>query len=378
VKNEKMGLAVIIFDFATIAILINLFVFQLLNAQTSSQTVILKEGFNFISFTVVPSITAQQLIQQYQNIEDIYFYNPFAGSFLSYNDGNLSALGSGKGYIIKAKSQTEISITGEAITNTSDIILKPGFNLVGFSKISGTTKFKEFVEKSNKIQGIYKWNSGSGSFIQVIRNNNATMVELLDGVDPAISSGSSYFIKVTQETVISFDQEYIKIDGEITQNKIQSLSLSKQYDNVNAGSNYDLNKIIINADYSNNDTKVINGVLWSVNSGNGKIENNQYFNSLETGTVILRASYTENNVSIYADLNLSIIAPPQILEMKSAILNQNGGEIKLDSQISYAVLPGALNDSAEVIIAKINNYNELYKDKPIIRLNLTVIFHSVN
>ena len=58
-----MGLAVIIFDFATIAILINLFVFQLLNAQTSSQTVILKEGFNFISFTVVPSITAQQLIQ---------------------------------------------------------------------------------------------------------------------------------------------------------------------------------------------------------------------------------------------------------------------------------------------------------------------------
>ncbi|NMD00021.1 MAG: hypothetical protein GYA62_09905 [Bacteroidales bacterium] len=62
----------------TIAVLIHLFLFQSLNAQTSSQTVILKEGFNFISFTVVPSITAQQLIQQYQNIEDIYFYNPFA------------------------------------------------------------------------------------------------------------------------------------------------------------------------------------------------------------------------------------------------------------------------------------------------------------
>ena len=55
-----------------IAILIHLFLFQSLNAQTFTQTVILKEGFNFISFTVIPSITAHQLIQQYQTIEDIY------------------------------------------------------------------------------------------------------------------------------------------------------------------------------------------------------------------------------------------------------------------------------------------------------------------
>ncbi|NMD00014.1 MAG: hypothetical protein GYA62_09870, partial [Bacteroidales bacterium] len=85
-------------------IIILLFLTIRVYAQNNSQILSLKEGFNFISFTVVPSMTSQQLIQQYQAIEDIYFYNSSAGSFLSYIAGNLNTLGNGKGYIIKAKS----------------------------------------------------------------------------------------------------------------------------------------------------------------------------------------------------------------------------------------------------------------------------------
>ena len=132
-------------------IIILLFLTIRVYAQNNSQILSLKEGFNFISFTVVPSMTSQQLIQQYQAIEDIYFYNSSAGSFLSYIAGNLNTLGNGKGYIIKAKSQTEITVTGEPVINLSNIIIKPGFNLAGFSKVAGTTKFKEFVEKSIEL-----------------------------------------------------------------------------------------------------------------------------------------------------------------------------------------------------------------------------------
>ncbi len=136
---------------------------------------------------------------------------------------------------------------------------------------------------------------------------------------------------------------------------------------MNAGTNYDLNKIITNANYSNNDTKIINEVTWSVNSGNGKIENNQ-FNSFETGTVILRANYTENNVLVYADLNLSIIALPQIIAIKSAILSQDGGEIKLNDQISYSIAPGVINESSEVIVAEVKYFDNFYSGKMVIRV----------
>ena len=81
-----------------------------LSASTLTQTVTLKEGFNFVSFTVVPSVTPQQLIQQYQTIEDIYLYSSSAGSFLSVGSGELVTLNPGKGYIIKAKYSDIINI----------------------------------------------------------------------------------------------------------------------------------------------------------------------------------------------------------------------------------------------------------------------------
>ncbi|HPG59066.1 MAG TPA: hypothetical protein PKW98_14695, partial [Candidatus Wallbacteria bacterium] len=107
------------------------------SAQTESQSLILKPGFNFISFTVTISITPQQLKQFSSYVEDVYLYSAAAGSFLSVNEGTLTTIAAGKGYIIKSASAETLTLTipGSLLANVNNITLKPGFNLVGFSKV---------------------------------------------------------------------------------------------------------------------------------------------------------------------------------------------------------------------------------------------------
>ncbi|EKD68387.1 MAG: hypothetical protein ACD_47C00655G0001, partial [uncultured bacterium] len=44
-------------------------------AQTAGQTLILKPGFNFVSFTAVVALTPQELKTLAPAVEDIYLYN---------------------------------------------------------------------------------------------------------------------------------------------------------------------------------------------------------------------------------------------------------------------------------------------------------------
>lgn len=148
-----------------------------------TQNISLKPGFNFIGFTVKPSITPQNLKTQNPAIEDIYLYNAAAGSFLSASESALTSFGIGKGYIIKSNSQFSISIDGETIQAIESTLLKTGFNLIGISKISDSITFSNFMKGHAEIKGIYKWNNASGSFLQVIKNAE-NIAELIDGVDP--------------------------------------------------------------------------------------------------------------------------------------------------------------------------------------------------
>ncbi len=175
-------------------------------AQTA-QTITLKPGFNFISFTSVISMTPAQLKTQNQAVEDIYLFSAAAGSFLSANDGTLSTLAAGKGYIVKssATSDTPLSISGDAIQTIGNINIKTGFNLIGFSKIPLTvTTFKSLMNVYTSIKGIYKWSPAAGSFIQVVRDNSGA-VTLLDGADPSFKAGESYFFNMAEDTTINYD-----------------------------------------------------------------------------------------------------------------------------------------------------------------------------
>ncbi|HOD41375.1 MAG TPA: hypothetical protein PKL57_12520 [Candidatus Wallbacteria bacterium] len=160
------------------------------NAQNSGvdQTIVLKNGFNFVSFTVTPPASPSDLKSKDTNIEDIYLYSAAAGSFLSLSEGTLTSLSVGKGYIIKSKADASITINGPPASSIGDITLKKGFNLLGFSKLSSSAKVNAFtglMNSSSAIYGIYKWSPAAGSFIQVVRDSDGN-ITMLDGGDPSL------------------------------------------------------------------------------------------------------------------------------------------------------------------------------------------------
>ncbi|HBC74286.1 MAG TPA: hypothetical protein DC017_05385, partial [Candidatus Wallbacteria bacterium] len=124
-------------------------VFSLMVFSTAGadQSLVLKNGFNFVSFTAQVSLTAQQFKALNAAIEDLYLYSPAAGSFLSVQEGTLASVSAGKGYIVKISSAQDISlsVTGAELSSIGNISLKAGFNLAGFSKMPEAVKFSELM-----------------------------------------------------------------------------------------------------------------------------------------------------------------------------------------------------------------------------------------
>ena len=172
----------------------------------AAQQIILKPGFNFISFTQKVTLSPADFKVLNTAIEDIYLYSATAGSFLSASDGTLDSLGAGKGYIIKNSSTLDvtISVDGAALSTIGNISLKTGFNLAGFSKMPETVTFSQLMTRQPKIKGMYKWNSAAGTFFQVVRNASG-VIEKLDTVDPAMKASESYFINMAEELPLNYD-----------------------------------------------------------------------------------------------------------------------------------------------------------------------------
>jgi len=68
----------------TVTVLLVLAIFDQCSAQSVSQTINLKNGFNFISFTVKPDSTPQQLIERDPSVAEIYLYSA-ASAFSKYS-----------------------------------------------------------------------------------------------------------------------------------------------------------------------------------------------------------------------------------------------------------------------------------------------------
>ncbi len=207
----------VIFVFVFIFIFIVIFIFNFNFAHSLSaapagvsQTINLRTGFNFISFTLSPLVTPEAVIASNTAIEDIYQYSAAAGSFLSYSDGTLKNLYAGRGYIIKSRADTAVALEGEAVTAIGDIALKSGFNLIGVSRLPpSAASFSLLIKNSAVVSGLYKWSSSAGSFITVMRGLDNLPV-MLDGTDPSFKAGEAYFINITSDTSINFDNDAIK------------------------------------------------------------------------------------------------------------------------------------------------------------------------
>lgn len=191
----------------------------------ADQSLVLKNGFNFVGFTAQISLTAAQFKALNAAIEDVYLYSPAAGSFLSVQDGTLASLSAGKGYIVKISSAQDVSlnIAGAALSSIGNISLKAGFNLAGFSKMPETVKFSELMARQPKIKGMYKWSLAAGTFIQVVRNASGA-VEQLDGSDPVIKAGESYFINLSEDLPLNYDGAYVTVGTVPSETKIAFIS----------------------------------------------------------------------------------------------------------------------------------------------------------
>ncbi|OQA80799.1 MAG: Neutral metalloprotease precursor [bacterium ADurb.Bin243] len=173
----------------------------------------LKAGFNFVSLTVVPTMTISELQTQNTLLEDIYLYSAAAGGFLSVSEGTLTSLGAGKGYIFYMKDNGSVNISGSALATIGDIKLKTGFNLVGFSKMPETITCSQFMTRYPSIEGIYSWSPAAGSFISVVFNPSTKAIEQLDGSDPVLSLGKSYFLDVKEDVTLNYDGSTVAITG---------------------------------------------------------------------------------------------------------------------------------------------------------------------
>ena len=290
-----------------IAIILTFVFFRHSYSQTTQQILSLKSGFNFIAFTVKPSQTPTELISQNPSIQNIYSYSASSGSFLSVSEGTLLTLNVGKGYIIKASSDIMLQITGVEVPTIGNILLKPGFNLVGFSKVSEAVKFTQLMSRSSLIIGMYKWSASSGSFITVLGGGN-----IVDGIDPTVTFTQAYFISVSSDTYINYDSMPIIFGGGNTTTQLTGLIINDgQTLKATFGDSIDLSKIKITATYLDTTAKDITSLaIWTLKTGGGSLAGNIYTASDLVGTTTIEieftASYSEAGISRTADIKIYV------------------------------------------------------------------------
>lgn len=367
--------------------LVIIFIFtarQAAAAEETPQTLDLKQGFNFVAFTVNPMFSPAQMKAQFASIDDIYSYSTAAGSFLSVSEGSLTSFAAGKGYIIKTKENSAITIGGSVISTPGDIALKAGFNLIGISKTVEPITFGALMAGNSSFAGIYKYNTAAGSFVQVVRNASDA-VELIDGIDPVFAAGQAYFINMKGESKLNYDSGRITVPA--ASFTLSSISLSVNFSAVKSSEDFDLSGVVVTASYAGSEPKTVTPV-WTVKSGGGVVSGMKYTPSGAAETVVLTATYTEGASTASADFTLTVNSNPGLTgwwrfeEGSGTLINDSSGNynfgfssesasfvdgvsgkaIKLDGSGSVQIQPkpsiNMVNDMSISIWAKIDPASE--------------------
>lgn len=318
-------LAILIFS-VVIVLAASLSAFQAV-AQVPSQTLALKQGFNFVSFTIRPVIStgglmaapnfryyspANDLISQNSSIiEEIYMYSASSGSFLTAGEGLISTLAPGRGYIIKTKAAGTVNLTGSLLGTVGTVNLKAGFNLAGFSKMPETLTFSQLMGRSNLVRGIYKWSAASGTFIQVLRGASGA-AEMPDGIDPTLRAGECYFVDMDGDTTLDMDGAGISIGGSATTvqpgtKTIASLTLVPASIELETGKALDLGTIAATASYGDGTSEAAKPA-WSL-EGQGSLAGAVYTAPAAPAAVKLTATLVQGGKTVTATLTVNVITP---------------------------------------------------------------------
>ncbi len=280
-------------------------------AQDSSsidQIISLKSGFNFVSFTVTPPASPSEFKSKDSNIEDIYLYSAAAGSFLSVGEGSLTTLSVGKGYIIKSKADTSITINGPPAAAIGDITLKKGFNLLGFSKSpaaagASALTMSRLIGRNSLITGLYKWSAAAGTFVQVVRDSNGIPLQL-DSIDAELKAGEAYFILCAGDISLNYD------NGISSPRTLSGAVLSPSSDTAAAGGTYDLSKVKVYGLYSDGTTGEISAAV-TYTADTGSISLNVLSLPASTGTLMVKASCLPAGASQAFETYLTLTMIPQ-------------------------------------------------------------------
>jgi hypothetical protein len=301
-------------------LLLNFFIIALLSVSNSfctaagaaEQLITLRDGFNFAAVTVTPDSGTQAIMAANPSIKEIYLYSSSAGSFLSAASGDFSSLAPGRGYIIRSEGAASLRLQGSGAPQAGDIKLKAGFNLSGFSINVTPVKFSELMSAYPQIKGIYKWSAASGGFIQVLRVNDRPAA--IDGADPEIIAGQSYFINMAADAVLNYDSGAVKITGDVTEPEKPaepvsplSLALSISEDSVEQNGVYDLSQIKAVVKYSDGSAREVSA---SYTCDSGVITVNLYQAPASPGTASIKVSYTEGAITLDCILKFNIIEKP--------------------------------------------------------------------
>jgi formylglycine-generating enzyme required for sulfatase activity/C1A family cysteine protease len=308
--------------------------------QTTSQSIVLKNGFNFIAFTLKPLLSPTQLKAQFPIIEEIYTYSAASGSFLSISEGTLTTISAGKGYIIKANASASVSVDGSAVSSFGNIPLKAGFNLIGISKQINAINFSALVTNNPLVRGIYKYSAASGSFIQVIRNASG-VAELIDGIDPTFSQGQSYFIYMQGDNTINYDGTSI-IFGSVK--TLSDVVLSKNSDTISSKAIYLLSNITVTAKYSDGTTQIITNPTWSIKSGGGILSGSTFTApEIITNFISLAVNYSEGGISKETNLILTPTLLVSLSTVQGALQSSGARWTPTQTLLSQKILNGTVN-----------------------------------
>lgn len=303
-------------------------------AGAEGQSIALREGFNFAAVTVVCDRGTAALMAENPAVREIYLYSAAAGTFLTAASGDIATLIPGRGYIIRSSGGAVLELQGPVAGAPGDIKLKAGFNLAGFSSAVAPIKFSALMAVCPSVKGIYKWSGASGGFIQVVRVNGRP--EAIDGADPEIRAGESYFINMAADAVLNYDSGDIKITSQAAEEPqpskpyLTGLETDRNDISLDADSSYDLSIISVAAVFSDGSSAAVPGD-WKVLSG-GSVAGGTFRPSPAASEALLETVYTAGAIVKTCALRFKINRVPVSLALsQSSDSVARGGEYDLSS-----------------------------------------------
>ncbi|MDD2715782.1 MAG: hypothetical protein PHW04_07820 [Candidatus Wallbacteria bacterium] len=289
-------------------------------------TIPLQTGWNLISLGLEPSSPSIEVI--FAGVPAMKYVMGFFRSpsdsgvegFRTYMniDGlrdfsTLTVMDAFHGYWVYQTACGTLEITGLAISNSTEIILSPGWNLAGYwlqsdsrlpltQEETGTVIDSVFNQTAANgtvkyIMGFYRTDLGAGDGFHTFMNNQAISFSTLFSLDP----WHGYWFYMNDQADLKYGPDLaweLKI--------LDWIAVSPDSISVGTDDVLDLQNLSVTAHYTDESQNPAFGSSWTVKSGSGAINGRNYLAPSTAGSAILLCSYTKGGITETAELSVSV------------------------------------------------------------------------